>query len=122
MSRFGLGNGELLCREAGNTFVEVGDVVATGMEELRLLLSEESFRSDCADSGLLRLAVRSRRETEFGPPVVDRELLELAPIRLPVLLLRLRLDDGPDGLVRWPPLEAGVGVVGLLPVGGLGAR
>lgn len=89
------------------------------MEELRLLLSDESLRSDWADSGRLRLEVISRRDTEFGP-VVDRELCELAPIRLPVLLLRLRFDEGPDGLVRCCPI--GVGVVGLRPVGGLGAK
>lgn len=98
-------------------------MVATGMEELRLLLIDESLRRDWADSGRLRLAAMSRRDTEFGPPVVvvDRELFELAPMRLPVLLLRLRFDAGPEGLFRWP-VDVGVGVVGLRPVGGLGAR
>lgn len=119
VSRLSLGNGELLWRTAGDTLLDVGVVcrVATGIDELRLLLSDESLRSDCADSGRFRLAAMSRRDTELGP-VVERELFELAPaMRLPVLLLRLRLDAGPDGLFRGP-----VGVVGLRPVGGLGAR
>lgn len=107
VSRFGLGNGELLCRAVGDCLVAVGDVVEIGIDELRLLLNDESLRSDCADSGRFRLAASSRRDTEFGPVmVVDRALPVLLllppppPIRLPVLLLRLRFDAGPDGLVR----------------------
>lgn len=103
-SRFGLGTGEfveedvlllLLFRIGDATFTD-DDMTDddTGIDELRLL-NDESLRILNADSGRCCAAavaeLLSRFVTEFGP---DR------PIRLPVLLLRLRFDAGPDGLVR----------------------
>lgn len=90
----------------GDVDVLVGDTLADeiGMDELRLVLpSEDSFRMLCAESGRTRLGEVSFF-TELGP---DR------PIRLPVLLLRLLFDGGPDGLR---------GLTKLRPVGGFGAK
>lgn len=87
----------------------VGELLAdaeTGMDDelVRLLLpSDDSLRILCAESGRLRLGGLSLR-TELGPE---------RPIRLPVLLLRLLLDGGPDGLR---------GLTKLRPVGGFGAK
>lgn len=92
--------------DVGEAFVRVGELLAddTGIEELRLVLpSEDSLRKLCAESGRTKLGDVSFR-TELGP---DR------PTRLPVLLLRLLLDGGPDGLR---------GLTKLRPVGGFGAK
>lgn len=89
----------------GDAFVRVGEpfVDDTGMEELRLVLPNDSLRRLCAESGRTKLGDVSLR-TELGPE---------RPTRLPVLLLRLLLDGGPDGLR---------GLTKLRPVGGFGAR
>lgn len=97
-SRFVFGIGEL--------FVRVGDIFVDdiGIDELRLVLPNDvSLRKLWADSGLTRLGDGSFL-TELGP---DR------PIRLPVLLLRLLLEGGPDGLRVF---------IKLRPVGGFGAK
>lgn len=62
-----------------------------GIDELRphCPSNDESLRILCADSGRLKL-VKLSFFTDDGP---DR------PIKLPVLLLKLRLDGGPDGLL-----------------------
>jgi len=89
----------------GDAFVRVGEpfVDDTGIEEFRLVLPNDSLRRLCAESGRTKLGDVSFR-TELGPE---------RPTRLPVLLLRLLLDGGPDGLR---------GLTKLRPVGGFGAR
>lgn len=106
-SRFGFGRGELLVG------LDEGDVVTfdadTGIDDVRLLqlLSDESLRRLCADSGRFMLGDRSFFVTELGPE---------RPIRLPVLLLRLRFEGGPDVP---PPIRC---ALELRPVGGFGAK
>lgn len=101
-SRFGFGIGELLviCGRDGD-FVD-----DTGMDELlrlQLLNDDESLRRLCADSGRCKLG--DCFVTDCGPE---------RPKRLPVLLLRLRFDGGPDA-------RCVTGAV-TRPVGGFGAR
>ena len=76
----------------GDGFVRVGDNFVAddiGIDELRLVLpSEVSLRKLCADSGRYKFVVDSFRD-EFG---LDR------PAKLPVDLLRLLFDGGPEGL------------------------
>lgn len=104
-SRFVFGIGDVFV----SGVVRVGDTLAigvddTGMDELRLVLpSDDSLRRLCAESGRFRLGEVSLR-TELGPE---------RPTRLPVLLLRLLFDGGPDGLR---------GLTKFRPVGGFGAK
>lgn len=111
-SRFGFGIGELLVIIGRD-----GDFVDdTGMDELlrlQLLNDDESLRRLCADSGRCKLGDCIAFVTEFGPE---------RPKRLPVLLLRLRFDGGPDGLLRCVIDDDVVDDEVIRPVGGFGAR
>lgn len=101
VSLFALGNGE--CIGLGGDGLDLAEM---GIDELLLFPpNDESFRQLCAESGRWRLGDELLLSffTELGGP--DR------PIRLLVLLFKLRLDGGPDGL-NFPFT---------LPVGGFGA-
>lgn len=104
-SRLVFGTGELLVRDGDTLLDEIGID-----EPLRLVLpSDVSLRKLCAESGRFKLDGVSGF-VEIGFCI---ELGPERPIKLLVLLLRLLLEGGPDGLFEFTKFR---------PVGGFGAK
>lgn len=126
-SRLAFGIGEFLAATAAAAATAVvvvarcvGDTfgVDIGIDELlRLVLfNDKSLRRLCADSGRYKFG-----DVEFGVFCIKFDAtvgdaivtVSYRPFKLPVLLFKLLLDGGPDGLREFTKLR---------PVGGFGAK